>query len=74
MSNQSIAIPEKGFLRLKQILEILPVGRTKFYAMVASGEIAKPLKLGRCSLWRKADIQETLSKIERGDFRGNPAN
>lgn len=49
--------PPTGYLRLPQVLKILPISKSKLYELVASGEIPPPIKpSGRISLWRAADI------------------
>lgn len=56
--------------RVRQIISPygpLPVGRTKFYSMVASGELPRPVKIGkRISAWRRSDI---IAFIENGGRR-----
>jgi predicted DNA-binding transcriptional regulator AlpA len=63
MSNIDI-IPEIGFLRLKQVLKIIPVGRSTWLAKVKSGEYPKPLKLTeRTVCWRVEDIKSLIESI-----------
>lgn len=45
------------------IAAIIPIGKRTFLKKVAEGEIAKPVKFGRCSLWRKSDIDKLIDKI-----------
>jgi prophage regulatory protein len=65
------AIPKTGFLRLPQVLEIIPVGRSTFWAGVKSGRFPKPIKLGpRTTAWRAEDITlfvEQVGKSEMAD-------
>lgn len=51
-------VPPTRYLRLPEVLNILPISKSKFYELVASGEIAPPQKPcgRRISLWREADI------------------
>lgn len=56
-------LTETSFLRLSQIVGpggILPVSRSNFYAKIKSGKIPAPIKFGRISLWRAADINQAL--------------
>lgn len=69
---KAVSIPDKGFMRLKQILQIFPVGRTKWHAGVKSGEFPKPCKVGRCSLYKASDIAALINRIEQEN--GNSAN
>jgi prophage regulatory protein len=50
-------IPETGFLRLPQVLKLIPVGKSCWWEGVKSGRFPKPVKLSaRCSAWRAEDI------------------
>lgn len=73
MSDKAISFTEKGFLRLNQVLQLIPIGRTKWFEGIQSGEFPAPIKLGRCALYRASDIAELITRIEsRGN--GNHAN
>jgi predicted DNA-binding transcriptional regulator AlpA len=45
------------------VAAIIPVSKRKWYAMVATGAAPKPVRYGRCSLWRKSDIDRLVSEI-----------
>jgi predicted DNA-binding transcriptional regulator AlpA len=50
-------ISKIGFLRLPQVLAIIPVSRSTWLAGCKSGRYPKPVKLGpRTTAWRTADI------------------
>lgn len=54
-------LPETGFLRLSEILKLIPVGKTTWWAGVKSGRFPKPIKLGeRITVWRVEDIYEFI--------------
>ena len=58
---------QKGFLRLNQVLELLPIGKSTFWAGIKSGRFPKPVKLGvRTSAWRREDIYALLEKFDKG--------
>jgi hypothetical protein len=68
----NIQIPEKGFMRLKQILgdkktntpAIIPVGRTTFLNNVKSGLYPQPVKLGvRTVAWKVEDIRALIEQM-----------
>lgn len=59
----STALPQEGFVRLKQVLKVVPFGKTKWWNGVKSGEFPKPVKHGRCTLWRVEDIRKLIDKI-----------
>mgnify|MGYP000976054062 CR=1 FL=1 len=40
------------------------IGRTKFWSMIRTGELPKPLKLGTRSLWRLRDVQAFIDRLE----------
>ena len=63
MSDQ-ITIPETGFLRLSQILRIIPVGKSTWWAGVKSGRFPKPVKLGpRTTAWRVEVITDLMKSF-----------
>ncbi len=73
-------IPETGFIRLPQVLSVIPVGKTCWWEGVRSGRFPKPVKLSaRCTAWRAEDIRDLIknlsdskpliSKIRRYDSR-----
>lgn len=50
-----------GLLRERQVLEILPIGRSTWWAGVKAGRFPQPIKLGpRTTCWRKSDIQKLV--------------
>ena len=50
-----------GLLRLPQVLAIVPVGKTTWWAGVKAGRYPKPIKISaRCTAWRSSDIQRLL--------------
>lgn len=64
-------LPETGFLRLPQIIgdpkaeppipPIIPLKKSAWWAGVASGRFPKPVKLGRCTMWRVEDIRNFIA-------------
>jgi predicted DNA-binding transcriptional regulator AlpA len=48
---------DETLLRLPQVLEILPISRSTFWAWVKSGKAPAPVKLSAgVTCWRKRDI------------------
>ena len=39
-----------------KLKEVLGISDTALYQLIKDGELAKPLKIGRRSLWRKCDV------------------
>jgi prophage regulatory protein len=57
-------IPETGFVRLSQVLNVIPVGKTCWWEGVKSGRFPKPIKLTeRCTAWRAEDIRNLIQQI-----------
>jgi prophage regulatory protein len=57
-------IPETGFLRLPQVLSLIPLGKTCWWEGVKSGRFPKPIKLSaRCTAWRAEDIQALIKSL-----------
>lgn len=59
-------LPENALLRLPQILALIPISRSAWWAGCKSGIYPKPVKLGpRTTAWRAADIAELLERLSR---------
>lgn len=57
-------LPSTGFLRLPQVLALIPVSRSAWWAGCKSGRYPKPVKLGpRTTAWRVSDIAALLEKF-----------
>ena len=54
MSNTN---PEVTLMRIPQILEVMPISKSKFWLMVQKGEFPKPIKIGRSSFWTIEQVQ-----------------
>lgn len=65
-SNQKDCEPVSGgFLRLKQVLTLIPISRSSWWAGVAQGKYPRPIKLGqRVTAWKVSDIQKLIKRIE----------
>lgn len=56
---------ELGFLRIEQVLQLVPVGRSTLYRMVERKEFPAPCKVGSSSLWPYAEVRRWASKVKR---------
>ncbi len=57
-------LPQAGFLRLPQVLQIIPVGKSTWWAGIQSGRFPKGVKLGpRTTAWRVEDIRQLLQEL-----------
>jgi predicted DNA-binding transcriptional regulator AlpA len=54
-------LPETGFLRLKQILELVPVSKSTWWLGVKTGRFPRQIKIGpNTSCWRVEDIRALI--------------
>jgi len=54
--------PEK-LLRLKEVLELVPVAQSTWWLGVKKGRFPKPIKLGpRTTCWRLSDIKKLMQE------------
>lgn len=57
-------LPETGFLRLSQVLNFIPLGKTCWWEGVKTGRFPKPIKLSeRCTAWRAEDIRLLIAQL-----------
>jgi predicted DNA-binding transcriptional regulator AlpA len=64
------AIPLTGFLRLKQVLALVPISKSAWWDGCKTGRFPKPVKLGpRTTAWKAEDIA-TLVKSLGGQEAG----
>jgi prophage regulatory protein len=56
-------LPEEGFVRLRDVLRVFPVGRSTWWEGVRAGRYPAPVKLApRVTAWR---VEELRALIER---------
>lgn len=54
---RKIASENSPFLVLRQVLEIVPLGRTSLYNLIADNEFPRPKRMGpRAVAWNKAEV------------------
>jgi prophage regulatory protein len=56
-------LPETGFLRLKQVLQFIPVCKATWWNGVKSGRFPKQIKNGKCTFWKAEDIKELIEQM-----------
>ena len=55
-------LPDTGFIRLKAVLHHIPVGKSSWWAGVASGRFPKSYKIGtRTTVWKVEDIRSFIN-------------
>ena len=62
MQNPSVG-EEERLLRLKQVLEIIPVRKSSWWAGVKDGKYPASVKYGRSTFWINSDIQNLINHI-----------
>ena len=57
-------LPAVGFIRIRTVLQIIPVSRSAWDLGVQRGQYPQPIKLGpRSAAWRVEDIRELINKV-----------
>jgi predicted DNA-binding transcriptional regulator AlpA len=64
MSRSQHPIPATGFLRLNQVLAIIPIGKSTWWRGCKSGIYPAPVKLApRTTAWRAEDIAALVERL-----------
>lgn len=57
-------LTEDFFLRLPQVLELIPISKSAWWQGCKEGRFPKPIKLGpRTSAWRSSDIAALVERL-----------
>ena len=57
-------IPSTGFLRLPQVLAIIPISKSVWWEGCKTGRFPKPVKLGpRTTVWRAEEIKAFIERV-----------
>lgn len=60
----AVVLSADGLLRLPEVLAVVPLSPSTWWAGVRSGRFPAGVKLGaRCTAWRAADIRELLARL-----------
>ena len=67
---------QPGYLRLQEVIRNrtpgytgpLPMSIPAWYAGMSAGKYPRPIKVGRSSYYRKADIDDLIARIDRGEL------
>ncbi len=60
--NNEATLPTTGFVRLAQVLKLVPVSRTSIWRWVNAGTFPKPLKLAeKTTAWRAEDVRDWIN-------------
>ncbi len=66
MEKETSLAGDAGFMRLDEVLKLLPFGKSRWFSGVRRGEFPKPVKYGRVSLYRRREILALVEKINGG--------
>jgi len=60
-------LPETGFLRINQVLEFIPIGKSSLWAGVKTGRYPAPIKLSPgTTVWKAEDIRAFIENAGKG--------
>jgi predicted DNA-binding transcriptional regulator AlpA len=58
-------LPETGFIRLHDVLRVIPVGKSTWWAGVKTGRFPQSVKLGpKTTAWRVEEIRVLIEKLQ----------
>ena len=56
-------LPETGFVRLPQILSLIPISRSAWWAGIRESKFPQGIKLGsKTTVWRAEDIRNLIER------------
>lgn len=59
---KAIAIPETGFMRVKQVQQVFPIGRTTLWDLVGRGLFPAPIRMSsRLVVWRAEEVRAWIA-------------
>ena len=63
MNQPRPTLPETGFVRLPQILSLIPISRSAWWAGIREGKFPQGIKLGsKTTVWRAEDIRNLIER------------
>lgn len=64
----NITLPNTGYMRLPQVLAVIPIGKTLWWEWVKSGKAPKGIKLSaRVTAWKVEDIKLLILELADQD-------
>lgn len=68
VQNVDPVLPEDGFLRLAEVLRLVPVSKTAWFKGISEGRFPRGVKLTKRAVgYRSADIRALLDRLSRGE-------
>ena len=66
-------LPETGFLRLPDVLRLIPVSRASWWAGVKAGKYPPGVKIGARTMgWRVSDIRDLIERLCDNEVTDRP--
>ncbi len=70
MSSYTSEKPKVRLLRIRQVLEIIPISKTTWWQGIKDGRFPLPVKLGpRTTCWRESDVLELIDNASAKEGR-----
>ncbi len=64
--NQNLELPKEGFVRLPQVLAVIPISKSQFWLGVKNGRFPQPIKLrAKTTTWRVEDIRDFIARLSQ---------
>lgn len=61
-----------GLIRLREVLDLIPVSKSTWWVGVKAGRFPQPYKVGpRTTVWRSSDISSFINSISSSDVEGD---
>ncbi len=58
----TLSLPSEGYARLPQVLAVIPVSKSSWWAGCKSGRYPAPVKLGpKTTVWKVSDIRALIA-------------
>jgi len=62
------AIGTERLLRIKQVMQVVPLGRSTIWLKVKQGKFPQPVKLSeRCTAWKESEIMSWMDSLSGGE-------
>lgn len=73
--SNGLALPATGFLRLRQILVVIPISRSAWWKGVRAGHYPSAVKLSaRVTAWRVEDVRRLIARLGEKQSAQTPVN
>lgn len=71
--NVNLELPKEGFVRLPQILSVIPISKSQFWLGVKNGRFPQSIKLGtKTTVWRVEDIRAFIARLSQQAEQSKP--